>query len=108
MHGHSRLQPRINGLLSAPDLDDVADTQQPLLTRLLLQVFGGAAQEFGSLKPSWESYGWSLFRPPMPPSDTPLPNGFNITRIQVCLHVSAVACTVHAVVVVNWPCALGV
>lgn len=61
----------------------LADVQQPLLTTLLLQFYGGSAQDFGAQKPAWETYAWSLFRPPMPPSDTPLPNGFNITRIQV-------------------------
>lgn len=27
-----------------------------------LQVYGGAAQDFGAYKTSWETYGWSLFK----------------------------------------------
>lgn len=29
---------------------------------LRLQVYGGAAQDFGSGKANWETYGWSLFK----------------------------------------------
>jgi hypothetical protein len=38
----------------------------------LLQFYGGAAQDFGPLRPLWESYGWSLFRLQNPPAESNL------------------------------------
>lgn len=32
-------------------------------------VYGGAAQDFGTYKTAWETYGWSLFKMPAPPTD---------------------------------------
>jgi hypothetical protein len=35
---------------------------------LPLQFYGGAAQDFGTARPLWESYGWSLFKLQDPPA----------------------------------------
>jgi hypothetical protein len=39
-------------------------------TDLVLQVYGGAAQDFGAGRANWETYGWSLFRLAAPPTST--------------------------------------
>jgi hypothetical protein len=38
----------------------------------LPQFYGGAAQDFGSARPLWESYGWSLFKLQDPPAESNL------------------------------------
>lgn len=39
---------------------------------LFLQLHGGSAQDFGSSRPNWASYGWAAFAIPAAPAGSPL------------------------------------
>lgn len=43
-------------------------TEQTATALASMQVYGGAAQDFGTARPNWESYGWSMFRLADPPT----------------------------------------
>lgn len=43
-----------------------------------VQFYGAAAQDFGSQKPDWETYGWALFRTPAIPA-----NVYDKNRIEI-------------------------
>jgi len=68
-----------------------------------VQVYGGAAQDFGTYKTAWETYGWSLFKMPAPPTDQDV----NWAWIQVSTASrlrSARLAAVYALVRQQWQC----
>lgn len=58
----------------------------------VLQIYGGAAQDFGSARTNWESYGWSLFKLMDPPAGTYKDH----VKIQVCLGPVCVCFGLHS------------
>lgn len=59
---------------------------------LLLQLYGGSAQNFGSSRPNWLSYGWAAFAVPAKPAGSPLTKA----RLEVgCYAIQVLAASVH-------------
>lgn len=59
---------------------------------LLLQLYGGSAQNFGSSRPNWSSYGWAAFAVPAKPAGSPLTQA----RLEVgCYAIQVLAASVH-------------